>query len=1203
MKDMGGNDFSPGAHLGYSNLPSRTLKTSTQLNTRWNPLFLRRWVLVAFAIFFAAVIAALQILYSVSSQNDGVATSDSNKHYLWTYGPTAVFVLTTVLWRQVDYAAKSIQPWAEMAQKPQPAQNSLLLDYVTPFQVVALWKSLCRRHFTVSCTIVVFFLLKVATILSTGIFSLSSVQRDDVAVTMRLNNTFDGLTFNHGASVDSRAAYIVYGNQQYNVSLPAGTTTSFAAQSFTPSTGLVNGSLSYTALVDVFSASLQDCQSGTIAYNISFDRTQQTPISSYYNSTISLPGCEVTNAKLNAPNWYYMQNQTTHNFGYRGSLQNVSCSNLPENDPTRSRYMISVAYSEGFSQNNFTMLNSSNVVCLPSYSIQKAVVTLDTSGNVEAVNLTGDGHLLPDVTVDDIARGVLSTLEQASSIMEGFSSTIALDTFLTLMRDATPDFDTQQLLDPDYLNRTGSTVFGFVAAQLANIYLLAPSATASDTEVRGTLSRNVNRLFASNNPIRGMQGVMAAILLLALIILFISPRGVVPRSVDSIAAIAAILSRSPALEHRLRGTGHMGLGEIETILDPCRFMTSMRRHGDSRVFEIQVLSPDGSEVHTVSRKDGVLGSVNWTRPFVLRRLAIAFTIFASIAVIITLEVLLSVSQRNHGLGTVQRLDAAMRYSWLYVPVMVFLFLGTLFNLMDFEIEFSESYHALTKGDCNAGSSMFWNPLRHISLYATWNGLKHSRFALTAASSSAVLAPFLTVVVAGLFSTNATDYGTSINATALNWFNTTPYQSPSTNIPALIIEGNMSYPQWTYSELAFPQVQLDDQKVISTPENGGSLSIELPALRGAVSCDVVPDSRILQTQIQGNYLASNISTPDGCGNMGWIDQPELFLTNNIQIPVNSSGYFGQTLTLGNPSCPSLALYFGHVNSGEVDHFAAVLCSMSLDRVQANVTLDLPGLSISTDPTVGPDSAVHFSSWYMTWPTLQILNVTSTTDELDTTFTAMVYGRDGVPTHELLNNDKLIDTYTHFYRQYTAQLASIYLRSDFSTLSDNATETVDNPLSATYVNPNHYRLMQSNISTQILVGVVSALLACALIILLTIDMRNVLPKPMGSVAAVASLLAGSRIVDPDSGLIPEGAEFWSDEQWQKNGIWQGEMFRMGWWDKFQQPCKTWHGQLDESEHAYLAISGKESSPLSEINGGQVLPESHLSFRIDARPRVVS
>jgi hypothetical protein len=72
-----------------------------------------------FALVFAAVIAAPQVVYSVSTVNDGalvwfqtkvehadectvssVATSPSHNHYLWSYCPTAGFVLITIIWRQ-----------------------------------------------------------------------------------------------------------------------------------------------------------------------------------------------------------------------------------------------------------------------------------------------------------------------------------------------------------------------------------------------------------------------------------------------------------------------------------------------------------------------------------------------------------------------------------------------------------------------------------------------------------------------------------------------------------------------------------------------------------------------------------------------------------------------------------------------------------------------------------------------------------------------------------------------------------------------------------------------------------------------------------------------------------------------------------------------------------------------------------------------
>lgn len=1183
-------EISPDAALIFSpDIPtSISGKEGRRLNTHWDPPCLRRWVVIAFVVFYVAVIVAVQVIYSVSVNNNGIATTQSGRHYLWTYGPTAIFVVVTVCWRQVDYAAKSIQPWAEMAKGPQPAQNSLLLDYVTPFQVVSLWRSLRNGHFNVSCTIVLFFLLKVLTVVSTGIFSLQPVQTDDLSVNMTLNDTFDGSSFQHAAAVDSRAAYIVYGHKEYNISLPVGTTDQYAAEIFAPADGFINGSLTYSAQVNVFSASLS-CESGQLNHTTAYSLTSNAPVSSYYNTSVSLPDCEIYNAVMDAPDWYYLQNDTQHRFGYRASFQNVSCSNLAEDDPQRNRFMVAVAYSEGFSQNNNSLLNSSNIVCIPSYSIQPATVILDTQGNVQAVHVAGNLRTIDGVSGVDIAAGVQATSEQATSITISSSSDLVLDVFTTLMQQDSPIFNTEDLLDPDYLNSTANRVFGKVAAQIASLYLLLPDTPTSHSGVSGSVSRDENRLLVREIPVRIIQGLAGATLLLTLCVLLITPRGVVPRSVDSIVAVAAILARSPGLEARLQGSGHKTLKELNETLSPYRFRTSAGYEDGVRVFSIQMLPVAGLEAHEiVEGGHSITHNVSWTRPFMLRRIGISLTILASIAAIVTLEVLLSQSQNHNGLATVN--DANMtRYSWLYVPVIVFVLLGTLFNLMDFEIELSEPFHALSRADCES-SSMLWNPMRTISLHATWNGLKHSRFALTAASLSAVLAPFLTIVVAGLFSVRADTQGTSVGVTALNWFNTTTLNSPETNIPLLVIEGNMSYPQWTYDELAFPSLDASTDIGITQLSQGGSLSVDTPALRAATTCNAVPQERVLEATIQGNYLSTNISTPEGCGNSGLIDQPYFFLTNNLAVPVNSSGYFGDTLTLGFSSgCPTIALFYGHVTTNELDNFTAVLCTQYIERVQADVMFKLPDFSVSAEPVVHANSAVNFSSWYTSFPQLQVLNVTSADDNLDKIFSAMVFGKDGVPTAELLNSDTLIQSYTHLYRQYMAQVVNLYLRADFSTLSNNSTETVANPLSGMYTNPRHFRLVQSPLSTHLLVGVLAALLICALTIFITIDLRSGLPKPVGSVAAVASLLAGSRIVDPKSGLIPPGSEYWSDAEWEKSGVWQSEMFRMGYWNKFNEPVESWSTK-------------KGSSMLVGTLADQVASDASLnkSFRIDARPK---
>ena len=366
--------------------------------------------------------------------------------------------------------------------------------------------------------------------------------------------------------------------------------------------------------------------------------------------------------------------------------------------------MIAATYSEGTGQDDNNLLNSANVVCIPSYSVQSAMVTLDTKGNVQSVNLTGNPRDLNGVSAVDIADGVLSTCQQATSISD-FSEDVVLDVFTTMMQQATADFKAKDLLDPSFLNTTGNRVYGKIAAQLANLYLL--SAESTEPTLEGTVSKNESRLIARQTPIRIMQGVAAIMVLLVVIILFVRPRGVVPRSIDSLAAITAVLARSPELEARLRGTGHKGLEEIHELLAPHQFMTTSGYEDGVRSFAIQLFTRTGSELHKFAdHDDSVLHSIKWNMPFILRRVGMTTTILASVAIIVALEVLLSLSKSHNGLGNVDD-NNALRYSWLYAPVLVFLLLATLFNIMDFEIEFTDSFHALAKADCDARSSMLW----------------------------------------------------------------------------------------------------------------------------------------------------------------------------------------------------------------------------------------------------------------------------------------------------------------------------------------------------------------------------------------------------------------------------------------------------------------------------------------------------------------
>jgi hypothetical protein len=85
---------------------------------------------------------------------------------------------------------------------------------------------------------------------------------------------------------------------------------------------------------------------------------------------------------------------------------------------------------------------------------------------------------------------------------------------------------------------------------------------------------------------------------------------------------------------------------------------------------------------------------------------------------------------------------------------------------------------------------------------------------------------------------------------------------------------------------------------------------------------------------------------------------------------------------------------------------------------------------------------------------------------------------------------------------------------------------------------HRLRQNLVSTRVLQGLLIAMIVCALISLLTIDLRNVLPKNPCSIAAQASLVAGSQMMKD----LPAEAQWMSDKEFAK--LFEGGRYRMGW-----------------------------------------------------------
>jgi putative Ca2+/H+ antiporter (TMEM165/GDT1 family) len=156
----------------------------------WRPGYLQRRVLIAFIVVFCAVIAALEVLNYISQVNYRIASSVNSRHYAWTYGPTAILTVIAALWSRVEFQAKQYAPWQAMQEGPTEASQSVLLDYLSPMQPVALFKAFRNRNLVVFSSISCSLFLSLALVLSTGLFALREDQIQRNGVEIQLLDTF-----------------------------------------------------------------------------------------------------------------------------------------------------------------------------------------------------------------------------------------------------------------------------------------------------------------------------------------------------------------------------------------------------------------------------------------------------------------------------------------------------------------------------------------------------------------------------------------------------------------------------------------------------------------------------------------------------------------------------------------------------------------------------------------------------------------------------------------------------------------------------------------------------------------------------------------------------------------------------------------------------------------------------------------------------
>lgn len=229
----------------------------------WNPFWLSPTILISLSSLLTLLSAATIVLWRLSVQDHGFELLTTN-HYAWTYGPTAVLTIIMSIWTQIAYCAKLLQPWQELKRGPTSAEQSVLLDYISPILPINLWKAGRLSHAVVLLAICVGLILKLVTVASTGLLAPVETGMPFESITLETSTAFsaaeyDDYIININTLAESVIDYQAYALIAEDLPFPDGMHPSLAFQKFRlPRNSTSNNTLStIRATVEAFNPIIQ----------------------------------------------------------------------------------------------------------------------------------------------------------------------------------------------------------------------------------------------------------------------------------------------------------------------------------------------------------------------------------------------------------------------------------------------------------------------------------------------------------------------------------------------------------------------------------------------------------------------------------------------------------------------------------------------------------------------------------------------------------------------------------------------------------------------------------------------------------------------------------------------------------------------------------------------------------------------------------
>ncbi|THZ93943.1 hypothetical protein D6C82_08579 [Aureobasidium pullulans] len=1101
----------------------------------WNPIWLRKPAILAFAFITLACMISVVTLYLISESRNGLGHHTGINHYTWRYGPTAgkktcfrsatklklaVITIVVILWSQLDRSCKLLAPWHSMSRQVAPANRTVCLDYLFAFQPVALYQALRLGDWAVLCTGIGSILLKLSIVVSTGLLLTRPATVTTSSLNILLTNDFQTDKI-QDILANTNAGETITGIHTNQQPYPNWTTETATTQSFIiPDNVRLPSEYMLKTSLNAFMVGLM-CEVATMRIT---PRSGKSPNQeSNFNATIESRSCtvSVSNMPRMDPTQLYdfLPDLPAENFVSNSSL--VQCENKGVDDERLMMFLT-------MSNRNLEITNSSAIICRPDYTLGLFEVEYKNA----ATDLEDEVSLLTQVGASNYPFNAEQRMKLNNAI---YNSTGA---FLPLHNSDT-----------------------------------ITEAQASDSRI------------------------------LCVVLIFVRPWNVVQRRPASAAEILSICMPSTSLRASLQGSGHLSDADTQQRLTGYNFSSEKTGQDILHPFVVEV-SKQPSAIESARETQEKSRSISWWRPWGTKLATKVAVILLPLACIAVLRFLQAKSNDHHGFvrlpNSKQRNFEIANYATQYLPAAIMvstkLLFGGLEDVVNVFAPFVPLKNAhksetktqskkttwlpswLRKSDDNSYDTLQgcsphtlgYQVYGRISFLALISAVKRKYWAVVFVSLTALLSPFLTIIVSGLYTFEQTSMVYPISTSKTTTFNLTwprSWQGNDDDAGLRLIQiwdHNASYPLWTYGDVALPKVDIEHQNLPFTNTSAGlntRLNAILPGVKSRLDCvptsnrtvfsapkfeqfsrtgpstlDIRVPVNVLNTCLghpMPNMLTMNLtfSVYDEETYVAQITNVHIFQPANsaINVTITPDRLAGRDPDNGE-ECPSLAFYIAKWSplpeSGDYQlDFTALSCRQVVDEVQVNTTLLYPAMEF--DPQAPPVvlegvttnvvDATHngsvktwqvgfqFDAWDTSQRSVTAGPISTKTFHVSRFYQMVVNGSKDIAPTSL--DDMIGDGNIEAFSQATQRVYGMYMAQVFSGMKQDLQTSVN--IQATIEAMTGWRVLQHEPSKIVLQIILAVMAACAILTWIFMDTKEVLPHNPCTIAGMASLFADSSL----------------------------------------------------------------------------------------------